>query len=187
MLQMEPMELGALNLRLADIILSSIDIRERARAAMRQVRTQINETVVLSIRDGDACYHVDNFESTQSISHSQPVGVPFPLHSVAPGRAMLSTASDRDVDAYLKRLTPSSRTATSRHLPRDIETIRRQGYAVSSGEASGGGHTIAVPIPNTADSATAALHISFPQGRFTSTLEHRCIEVLKQAVDYIGA
>src|SRR5258705_7390258 len=68
--------LGALNLRFSDIILTGIDIRERARTAMRQVRKQINETVVLSIRDGDACYHVDSFESTQSISHSQPIGIP---------------------------------------------------------------------------------------------------------------
>jgi DNA-binding IclR family transcriptional regulator len=178
--------LGALNLRLADIILGSIDIRERARAAMRQVRTQINETVVLSIRDCDACYHVDSFESTQSISHSQPVGVPFPLHTVVAGRAMLAAASESDVDGYLKRLAPATRGANARRLLLDIETIRRQGYAVSAGEASGGGHTVAVAVPNGEGASAAALHISFPQGRFTNSLEQRCIDVLQQAVAYIG-
>jgi DNA-binding IclR family transcriptional regulator len=174
--------LGSLNLRLADIILSGIDVRERARAAMRQVRKQINETVVLSIRDGDACYHVDRFESTQSISHSQPVGIALPLHTVAPGRTLLASVPNADVEAYLKRLTPAARAATGRHFVHEIEKIRRQGHAVSAGETSGGGHTIAVALPNPRGPAGAALHISFPQGRFTIELQQRCIDALRNAV-----
>lgn len=175
--------LGALNLRLADIILSDIDIHEQARAVMRQTRDRVNETIVLSVRHGTNCYHVDSFESTQSISHSQPIGVPFPLHTVLPGHVILANQPDAAVESYIKSISPAGRTAVARQIWNQIKTIRRDGYAISAGETAGGGHEVAIAIPYQGNSATAAMHISFPKGRFTAELEQRCIDALKQAAD----
>jgi DNA-binding IclR family transcriptional regulator len=173
--------LGALNLRLADIILSDIEIHEPARAVMRQIRDRVNETVVLSVRQGTDCYHVDSFESTQSIIHSQPIGVPFPLHAVLPGQVMLAHQPDAAIEAYIKSTAPAARTAVARQLWNQIKTIRRDGYAVSSGEPAGGGHGVAVAIPHRNNAATVAMHISFPKGRYTVDLERRCVDALQQA------
>jgi DNA-binding IclR family transcriptional regulator len=182
--------LGALNFRLADVVLSGIEVRDSARLVMRQVRNQVNETVVLSVREGDDCYHVKSFESRQSIGHSQPIGVALPVHATAPGRAMLASMTDDAVDAYLKRLSPAAKRALSgasaARLRQEIKTIRRQGHAVSAGEASGGGHAIAVAVPSPQGPSVAALHISFPQGRFTNDLEQRCIDALKRAAGSIA-
>lgn len=173
--------LGALNLRLADVILSDIEIHEEARAVMRQTRDRVNETVVLSVRHGTNCYHVDSFECTQSISHSQPIGIPFPLHTVLPGHVMLANQGDAAVEAYIKSIPPAARAAAARQLRNQIKAIRRDGYAISSGDAAGGGHGVAVAIPHPKGSATVAMHISFPKGRYTTELEQRCIDALKQA------
>src|SRR5262249_57801157 len=59
--------LGALNFRLADVVLSGIEVRDSARLVMRQRRNQVNETAVLSVREGDDCYHVQRFDSGQSL------------------------------------------------------------------------------------------------------------------------
>jgi DNA-binding IclR family transcriptional regulator len=173
--------LGSLNLRLADIILSDIEIHEQARAVMRQTRDRVNETVVLSVRHGANCYHVDSFESTQSISHSQRIGIPFPLHTVLPGHVMLASQDDAAVEAYIKSIPAATRAAAARQLWNQIKLIRGDGYAISGGDAAGGGHGVAVAIPHQKGSATVAMHISFPKGRYTTELEQRCIEALKQA------
>lgn len=178
--------LGALNLRLADIILSDIEIHEQARAVMRQIRDRVNETVVLSVRQGTECYHVDSFESTQSIVHSQPIGVPFPLHAVLPGQVMLASQPDAAVEAYIKSIAPAARTVTARQLRTQIKAIRRDGYAMSSEEPAGGGHGVAVTIPRQDNATTVAMHISFPKGRYTTELEQRCIDALKQAASRLA-
>ncbi|MCC6887798.1 MAG: IclR family transcriptional regulator [Hyphomicrobiales bacterium] len=178
--------LGALNLRFADIILSDIEIHKQARAVMRQIRDSVNETVVLSVRQGADCYHVDSFESTQSIIHSQSIGMPFPLHSVLSGHVMLANQPDAAVDAYIKSIPPAARAAVARQLWKQIKAIRSDGYATSSGELAGGGHGVAVAIPHEKYSATVAMHISFPNGRYTTELEQRCIDALKQAAGHLA-
>jgi DNA-binding IclR family transcriptional regulator len=190
--------LGSLNLRLAEVILGGIRVRESARLVMRQVRNEINETVVLSVRQGDACYYVESLEGRQTIGHSQTIGVPLPLHVVAPGCAILATLPDDAVDDYLRHHPAASKSGTKsgiksemmgiarRKLLRQLETIRRQGHAASSGDASGAGHAIAVAIPSAKGASDASLHISFPKGRFTNDLEQRCIKTLKAAVRTIA-
>lgn len=171
--------LGFLTLRLADVVLGGVEIRDAARPAMRRVRDQVNETVVLSIRQGDACYNVDSLDSNQSVGQAHAIGVATPLHALAPGRALLACCPDDEIAAYLQRtrLPPKLRTG----LWREIETIRKRGYAASSGELMRAGHTLARAVPDNAG-ATAALHISFPQSRFTRELEQSCIEALETAV-----
>jgi IclR family acetate operon transcriptional repressor len=172
--------LGFLTLRLADVVLGGVAIRATAWHAMRRIRDQVNETVVLSIRQGDACYNVDSLDSTQSVGQAHAIGVAAPLHALAPGRALLASWPDDEIAGYLQRMRPPPKSKAG--LWRDIESIRKRGYAVSSGELMRAGHTLARAIPGDSGAAAAALHISFPQSRFTRELERNCIEALETAV-----
>jgi DNA-binding IclR family transcriptional regulator len=174
--------LGFLTLRLADVVLGGIEIRERARPAMRRIRDQVNETVVLSIRQGDACTNVDSLDSTQSVGQASTVGVATPLHQLAPGRALLASLPDDAITAYVGRMQPKAKAAFVQALLRDIDGIRKRGYAASAGEVMRAGHTLARAIPGPGGAATAALHISFPQSRFTRALEARCAEALEAGI-----
>jgi DNA-binding IclR family transcriptional regulator len=182
--------LGFMTLRLADVVLGDMPIVAAARPLMRQIRDKVNETVVLSIRDGDSCYYVDCFETTQSIGQTYAIGVATPLHAVAPGRAILAALPDDQVSDYVRRMRraggSASNTMTGRALLREIGTIRRDGYAVSSGELRQGGHTIAIAIPGPIAATQAALHISFPQGRFTNKLQEQCIDALRRGISDIA-
>jgi DNA-binding IclR family transcriptional regulator len=171
--------LGFLTLRLADVVLSGVGIRDAARPAMRRIRDQVNETVVLSLRDRDACYNVDSLESTQTIGQAHAIGMAAPLHAVAPGRALLAASPDDAVDDYIARVRrpAAARAKFGQELWREIRLIRKQGYAVSAGEFMRAGHTIAKAIPELGDTA-AALHISFPQSRFSKELAQRCVRAL---------
>jgi IclR family acetate operon transcriptional repressor len=176
----KPTGLGFLTLRLADVVLGGVAIRATAWHAMRRIRDQVNETVVLSIRQGDACYNVDSLDSTQSVGQAHAIGVAAPLHALAPGRALLASWPDDEIAGYLQRMRPPPKSKAG--LWRDIESIRKRGYAVSSGELMRAGHTLARAIPGDSGAAAAALHISFPQSRFTRELERNCIEALETAV-----
>jgi DNA-binding IclR family transcriptional regulator len=170
--------LGFLTLRFADIVLGGLTLRRPAQAAMRTIRDAVNETVVLCLREGDTYTDVDSLEGSHMIAQSHSLGIPTLLDAGVPGRALLAKMSREDVAAYLRRTNRKSSVATRRRLFREISAIRRNGYAVSSGEFMQGGHTIAVAVLDAAAEPVAALHISFPQARFSNLLQDRCIEAL---------
>jgi DNA-binding IclR family transcriptional regulator len=170
--------LGFLTLRLADIVLGAINLREPARSQMKIIRDTVNETVVLSILSGDGCCDVDSVEGSNMIAQSHSLGVTTALHASVPGRAMLAAGSDAAVAANIRRVLRGASRTSREKLSREIAQIRSRGYAVSSGEFMRGGHTIAVAITNGSGDAVAALHISFPQARYTSDLEAGCVKAL---------
>jgi DNA-binding IclR family transcriptional regulator len=182
--------LGFLTLRLADVVLGGIHLREPARAAMRRIRDFVNETVVLGVLEGDACCNIDSLEGTHSIGQAHLIGVPIPLYAGAPGRAMLAGMSDEAISAYLRGvrfdLLPDSMNISRQKMLREITQIRRRGYAVTSGDFMPAGHTIAVAIQDSNGADAATLHISFPQGRFSKELEDRCVKALIAGVKTIS-
>lgn len=170
--------LGFLTLRFADIVLGGLTLRRPAQGAMRAIRDSVNETVVLCLREGDTYSNVDSLESSNMIAQSPSLGIPTLLHAGVPGRALLAKMSSEAVSGYLRRTDRKSPTANRQTLLREIDKIRRNEYAVSSGEFLQGGHTIAVAVVDAAASPVAALHISFPQARFSNALQDRCVEAL---------
>jgi DNA-binding IclR family transcriptional regulator len=181
--------LGFLTLRLADVVLGGIRLREAARPAMRRIRDSVNETVVLGILEGDGYCNIDSLEGTHLIGQTQLIGAPVPLHVGAPGRALLAGMPDEAVASYLRRIDADDlgkAGMTRAKLLREIENIRRSRYAISSGDFMHGGHTIAAAIKNGGGPAVATLHISFPQGRYSNELQDRCVKALVAGAESIG-
>ncbi len=164
-------------LRLADIVLGTLPFATAARGAMRAINGALNETVVLSVRQGPHCIFVDSVETTRSIGQTHALGLAVPLHTVAPGRAMLATLPDAELHDYARscKLSPAA-------LLREIKKVRTQGFASSSGELRHSGHSLAVAIASSHGAAEAALHVSFPRGRYTVDLQERCISALRDGV-----
>lgn len=170
--------LGFLTLRFADIALGGLPLRQPAQTAMRMIRDSVNETVVLCLREGDTFTDVDRLEGSNMIAQSHSLGISTRLDAGVPGRALLAKMSSEAVSAYLRRTKHKLPVAACRRLLREINTIRRNGYAVSTGEFMRGGHAIAVAVLGTAEEPIAVLHISFPQARFSNALQDRCVEAL---------
>lgn len=175
--------LGFASLRFADALLHGIDIRAPARPAMQGIRDAVNETVILSVRDGDSRINVDSVESTQAIAQTLQLGVRIPLYAGAASQVFLAAMADEDIADYLARteLRPFNTTTLTdaAEIGRRIAKIRKQGFAVSYGEFTAtGGSAIAVPIRDGGGSVAAALHVSGPKGRLTPELQKRCLEAL---------
>lgn len=178
--------LGFGTLRFADDLLESIAIRNRARPVMRAIRDAVNETVILSVRDGDQRYNIDSIESTHAIGQTQRIGVAIPLYAGAASRVLLAARSDTDIDAYLARVNLIAFSTTTMidpaRLRADVRRIRRNGYATSAGEFTAGGHAVACAIPDADGRAAGALHVSIPGGRFSKTIEKNCVKALTEGV-----
>jgi DNA-binding IclR family transcriptional regulator len=183
--------LGFGTLRISDVLLRSLEIRTMARPVMRTIRDGVNETVVLSVRDGDARYNVDSVESTHAVGQTQQIGVPIPLYAGAASRALLAALPDDAIAAYLERTERVAFSATTmtdgERLTDEIARIRRRGVATSSGEFTAGGHAVACAILDGAGTAIGALHVSIPGARFTKALEQTCAEHVRDGAQRIAA
>ena len=175
--------LGFANLRFADAVLTHLPIRAAARPTMQAIREAINETVVLSVRDGDHRINVDSVESTQAIAQTLQLGVRIPLYAGAASQVLLSGLSDTEISDYLGRTELIAFSATTLIGPeavrQRIAEIRAQGFAVSYSEFTpSGGSAIAVPLRDPSGAVVAALHVSGPKGRLTPELQRRCLDAL---------
>ncbi len=175
--------LGFLNLRLADVFLSHQSLRQQALPIMQDLFEQLNENVILSVRDGARTYDLDILESTQVIVPSQTCGLAISLHESIAGRALLAAASREDQATYLKHYARkiASLPGGEKKLRQDLRQIEASGYASAAGGILLGGHTIAKIFAHGA----AALSVSFPLARFSDELEKRVIELLSDAVQAV--
>jgi IclR family transcriptional regulator, KDG regulon repressor len=105
--------LGRANLRHADALLASIPIREFALPVMDWVRDQVNETVILSLREGDFRYNIDSVDCTHSIVQAQQIGTPIPLYAGAASRVMLAALPAHELKNYLRRVQLAAFSSTT--------------------------------------------------------------------------
>jgi IclR family transcriptional regulator, acetate operon repressor len=127
------------------------------------------ETANMAMMEGDACVYVAQVPSQQSMRMFTEVGRVVMLHCTGVGKALLSTLSDEQVIATLKRTGMPARTEhTITHPQTMLEAlaeIRKRGYAVDDGEQELGVRCVAVPIKELP--FAAALSVSGPSGRIT--------------------
>ncbi len=177
--------LGFAALRHADSLLRGLDLRSVARPFMRAVRDVVNETVILSLRDGDHRINVDSIDGGQAIGQILQLGVRAPLYTGAASQIFLAAMSAAEIDAYLARtelVAYNPATLTTAEAVRErAAQVRAQGYARTFGEftlSASQTAAIAVPVRDGAGTVVAALHVSAPQNRMSEAAETACRETL---------
>ncbi|MGE0630704.1 MAG: IclR family transcriptional regulator, partial [Hyphomicrobiaceae bacterium] len=144
--------LGVAPLRLATAVLDGLPVCAAARQPMRSVTDTLNETTVLSVRDGDFRVNIDAVECSNAISLSKRLGEPRPLYAGAVSRVHLAGMSDAELEAYLKRTKlpgTGSQTAAADRLRAEVQRIRRTGFASSLAEISPDSYAVATAIRDT--------------------------------------
>ena len=179
--------LGVMPLGLAGSVLHSIAVRDLARPVMQSIRDQVNESVILSVREGDTRVNIDAVEAINAIGQTQQIGVPIPLYAGAASRVFLAAMQDEELAAYVARtpLVAYSDTTIVEHdrLMQEIARVREQGFARSSAEFTMGGHAVARLIRDGAGSPVASLHVSIPRGRASDELVARCLASLNSGIE----
>jgi DNA-binding IclR family transcriptional regulator len=165
--------LGFELVRLADIRRRQSNVHDVAIPVMREIRNEVNETVILSVRSGDSRVHIDFAEGLHPMRRMADLGVRAPLYAGAASKVLLAGMADDEIEAYLDRtdLTAFQKsTITDRNLLwREVRAIRKRGFAESKGELFPGGGALAAPIKDFSGKTVAVMDILTPEHRYTTT------------------
>ncbi|UTF55816.1 IclR family transcriptional regulator [Natronosalvus rutilus] len=113
------------------------------------------------------------------------VGGNYSMHDTASGKAILAEMSDEEVSSVIDQWGLSERTehtiTNEEDLFDELETIRRQGYALNHDELMPGLSAVAVVVERPDSSIAGALSVGGPTYRVASTrLEDEFLEALQQ-------
>ncbi len=113
-------------------------INSLVRPFLEALSAELNETTALALLNKEHVVYLDIVVGTQTLQAVLPLGAPMPLHSLATGKALLALLDEQALariqqKAPLEKYTPLTITSWPRML-KEIETIRRLGYATDFGE-----------------------------------------------------
>ncbi len=162
--------LGTRLLELAFLVMEHNDLQQRARPHLYRLVEECQETVDLSILDGDSVVYLEVVESPHRVKLADRPGKRLPVHSTASGKALLAFVAPDDLERLLPgeltRYTEST-LATREALLRDLEATRKRGYAVSFQEYEAGINAVAAPVLDMRGRPIAAIAVAGPAFRLT--------------------
>lgn len=164
-------KIGLQLLYLSRNILNNIDITQIAKPYLEKLSADVNETVHLCIEDNGEVMYIDKIESNQTIRLVSRIGSRAPTYCTGVGKILLSGMGK---DEYEKAVTLNSfeprtaKTITSKkELDVEINTVKKQGYALDNIENEQGIRCIAGPIYDFHGRIIASFSISGPSNRIT--------------------
>jgi DNA-binding IclR family transcriptional regulator len=167
-------------------ILQRFDVREALHPFLESLNRDLAETAHLAILDGTAVRFIDAIESPQATRVASRLGKLMPANCTSTGKALLSYLSREELERLypaedLPVLTPNS-IRTRSALEKELEKVRRQGYATSSQESEDGVCSVAVAFPPRQAPMRLALNVAVPVYRMNHGLKERIAAALKATV-----
>src|SRR5260221_1833998 len=138
---------------------------------LRKLRDRTRETANLAVVDDESIIVLTRMESREIMRSLTKVGGRVAMVASGVGKAVLATYADADVNAIIRhhgmpRLTEKSIVRPG-ELFRELEKVRRQGYAIDDEEACMGLRCIAAVVYNDCSEPLAAISVSGMTSRIT--------------------
>ncbi len=183
-----------LTMRLFEIgcrIVGGVNILSIARPHLEHLSSLTQQTVHLVSYDQDEVIYLYKEEVTSSIARmSSCVGLRNPMHCTGVGKSILAFLPTEEVLAIWERTkkvqyTPNT-IMTFDRLQKELEEIRRNGYAFDNEEHEVGVKCIAAPIRDFHGSPLAAISLSAFTESFTDAKIQEYIPLLLDTADSIS-
>ncbi|MCY1160068.1 MAG: IclR family transcriptional regulator [Citricoccus sp.] len=157
---------------------------------LRQLTRDTGESSVLHVLDGDRSLTAYKVDGPQFRTTTDP-GDRAPLHTIASGKVLLAFADPATSEHLLDTIDLTPRTehsVTDREvLRRQVEQIRRQGWAGQSEENDLGMAGIAAPVLSPAHRLIGAVTLAAPIFRTTLDGLQEHLPALRKAADRLAA
>lgn len=126
--------LGMRLLELGNIVKSRLNVREAALPWMQALHRKTQQTVNLSVRQGDEIVYIDRaFSERSGMQVVRAIGGRAPLHLTSTGKLFLSVDDAKAVRAYATRTGLAGHNKNSitdlAKLERELSLVRARGYA----------------------------------------------------------
>ncbi|HEX9192560.1 MAG TPA: IclR family transcriptional regulator [Burkholderiales bacterium] len=186
--------LGIRLLELGNLVKGRISVREHALPFMRELHAATGEAVNLSVRRDDEIVYVERTSSGRALMRVvNIVGARAPLHITAVGKLFLLEDGAEGLRGYAQRtrlpqFTRNTLTSIAA-LEKDLDRIRRNGYAVDNEEAELGVRCIGAGVRDDAGALVAGLSVSAPAERMKSGWSgsvRETAEKISRAIGYRG-
>ncbi len=174
---------------LAGAVLERQNLRQAAQEYLRALAELTQETINISILDGDECINIETVRSPKSIRYAGQLGRRTPLHCTSTGKVLLTHLPPEQRQELLSQ----SLDAYTQHTVTDPIALRvalveicDQEYALSNEEFEQGLVAIAAPIRDLTGEVIAALSISGPTYRMNTDSIDAFIPPLIEAAQNIS-
>jgi DNA-binding IclR family transcriptional regulator len=183
--------LGMRLLELGNIVKSRLNVREAALESMRLLHRKTNQTVNLSVRQGDEIVYIDRaFSERSGMQVVRAIGGRAPLHLTSTGKLFLSVDDTKAVRAYATRTGLSGHNKNSitdlTKLERELGLVRARGYARDNEELELGVRCMAAGIRDDAGKLVAGLSISAPTDRLQEEWLEDLISTANRISEVLG-
>jgi DNA-binding IclR family transcriptional regulator len=162
--------LGLRLLELGNIVKSRLNVRDAALDFMRSLHKKTQQTINLSVRQGDEIVYVERaFSERSGMQVVRAIGGRGPLHLTSTGKLFLSIEEQAAIHAYATRTNlighnKNSITAVAQ-LEQELMLVRTKGYARDNEELELGVRCMAAGIYDDSGKLIAGLSISAPADR----------------------
>lgn len=179
--------LGIRLLELGNLVKSRLNVRQEALPHMQALHQALGETVNLSVRHDDEVVYIERTSAgTAMMRVVQIIGARAPLHITAVGKVFLAADGPERAADYARRTGLPRYTENTLGdadaLARELEEVRRRGYAFDNEEAERGVCCIGAGIYNDEGAVVAGLSVSAPADR----LDRAWADAVRGAADRIS-
>jgi IclR family acetate operon transcriptional repressor len=169
--------LGVRVLRLANAVLGRLDLRDVARPELEELVEEVGETATLSIPGDRDAITVDFVPTDRYLQGVTRLGRPSVGHASSAGKVLLAFGDVPLPKGRLRRFTPRTITSPDR-LTREIDGVRRQGWASAIDEREPGLSAIAAPVWGADGALAAIVAVQGPTSRFDRAAIRRALPLM---------
>ncbi|MGG4220206.1 IclR family transcriptional regulator [Paenibacillus jamilae] len=184
-------KLGLSLMKYGFLMWDSLMLRTIARPFMEELSKCTKETVYLSVRESAEGIYIDSVDSPQVLKISEPIGLRLPLFIGASNRVILaflnSSLQKSLLDSFNWNDIPSLKPLTRQSIEQELITIKQQGYAITTNEATEGTTGIGAPIFSYENTVIGSLNVAGPSIRFGEENIEKYSNLAKKYADLISS
>jgi IclR family KDG regulon transcriptional repressor len=180
-------EMGLKIVALSHGALRDMGLRRIAEPILHRLSSETKTSALIGVLERGRVMIVDKVEKPDLARIDIDIGVRYPAHSTALGKVLLAHLPERQLvslfDHYgLPKTSPKTIDSRSRLLE-ELQTVQKQGYAVSDGELFLGIRAVAAPIFDASEEISAAVSVT---GLTVAVEEATVISTVKAAAREIS-
>lgn len=161
--------LGFKVIELGQRALSRFELKEWAGPYLEELAGKTKEIIHLSLLDQNEIVYLDKKGKEQALTVATRIGGRNPAYCSAMGKVLLAALPPAELDRVLSLgplqcLTPSTITEIP-SLKKELERVRKRGYAIDHEESFPGIRCVAAPIRNRRKEVIAAVSATVPKQR----------------------
>lgn len=161
--------LGVKLLQMSVRLHTNMDLRSLALPYMEELRDRLNESVNLTIREGDVLIYIEKAVPNRMMHVQQLIGSRAPLHVTAVGKMILGAGGKTDFDSYTARTNLPAYTRNTLSDPdkllAECLSSYKQGFGLDNEEAEIDVGCIGTLIYDSTGSVVGGLSVSAPIDR----------------------